>query len=131
MLRIPKLSNFRVVAENLQFPEGPVALDDGSIAFTEIRGRRVSRFSPDGQVSVIAETGGGPNGLAAGTLMSGHITLIDPRQRRVLGQVKVPDMLPTNLCFGGPDRHQVFMTLAETGQLAVMDSDVPGLKLNY
>lgn len=302
-----RLDNFRIVAEGLQFPEGPVALADGSIAFTEIRARRVSRLTPDGRVEVIAVTGGGPNGLAAGpggalfvcnnggsqyaegqilptgpavgwaggcvqriepsgkvetlythcgdrrlsspndlvfdahggfyfsdfgkiqaagrdhgaiyyalpdgsriseiafpllspngialspdgsvlyfadtetariyafdlagpgvvrkhaqghkgarmvcgleqvaffdslaldsegriyigTLVGGCITVIDPIARRVIAQIKVSDTLPTNLCFGGTDRRKVYMTLAETGKLAVMDSVTPGLALNY
>jgi hypothetical protein len=56
----------RILATGLQFPEGPVALADGSIACVEIAGGRVSRWRPDGTVELIARTGGGPNGLAIG-----------------------------------------------------------------
>ncbi|WP_240939415.1 SMP-30/gluconolactonase/LRE family protein [Diaphorobacter sp. HDW4A] len=56
----------KVLAKNLRFPEGPVALSDGSICFVEIAAGRVSRVHPDGRVSLVASTGGGPNGLAAG-----------------------------------------------------------------
>ena len=55
-----------LVAEGLKFPEGPVAMSDGSVVLTEIEGKRVVRVSPDGKVNVMAETGGGPNGLAVG-----------------------------------------------------------------
>lgn len=56
----------RTIASGLLFPEGPVALPDGSFLLVEIARRTVSRISPDGAVSVLAETGGGPNGLAIG-----------------------------------------------------------------
>ena len=54
-----------IVASGLRFPEGPV-WRDGSLLFTEIEGGVVSRWTPDGNVGVVAETGGGPNGAAAG-----------------------------------------------------------------
>ena len=56
----------QLVAEGLKFPEGPVAMADGSVILTEIHGKRVVRVTPDGSIDVIAETGGGPNGLAVG-----------------------------------------------------------------
>ncbi|TSH88528.1 SMP-30/gluconolactonase/LRE family protein [Verticiella sediminum] len=55
-----------LVAEGLQFPEGPVAMADGSVLFTEIRGGTVSRVRPGREREVVAELGGGPNGLAIG-----------------------------------------------------------------
>jgi len=56
----------RVIATGLRFPEGPVAMNDGSIVLVEIERQTVTRVSPDGRVDVIAHTGGGPNGLAVG-----------------------------------------------------------------
>jgi len=61
-----QLANVRVVAEGLAFPEGPVALEDGSVLVVELKGGRVTRVKPDGSKQTIAETGGGPNGLAVG-----------------------------------------------------------------
>src|SRR5438874_2418424 len=58
--------NFRVVAEGLRFPEGPVALSDGSVLVVEIEGGALSRCTLDGRVEMIAQTGGGPNGAAIG-----------------------------------------------------------------
>ena len=55
-----------LVAEGLKFPEGPVVLGDGSVVLTEIEGKRVVRVSSKGEVETVAETGGGPNGLAIG-----------------------------------------------------------------
>ncbi len=54
------------VAQGLRFPEGPVALPDGSVVLVEIAAGRISRVAPDGTVSTVAEPGGGPNGLALG-----------------------------------------------------------------
>ncbi|MGP0030322.1 MAG: SMP-30/gluconolactonase/LRE family protein [Acidimicrobiales bacterium] len=54
---------FEVVATDLGFPEGPVVLDDRTFLAVDIEGGRVVRVE-DGQVSVVATPGGGPNGLA-------------------------------------------------------------------
>lgn len=56
----------RVIADNLRFPEGPVALPDGSIVLVEIAAGRITRIAPDGSRTTVAEPGGGPNGLAIG-----------------------------------------------------------------
>jgi len=56
----------RVIAGGLAFPEGPVALPDGSVLVVEIAGATLKRVHPDGRVSVLAELGGGPNGAAMG-----------------------------------------------------------------
>lgn len=56
----------RVLAEGLQFPEGPVALTDGSLLVVEIRSGTLTRVAPDGSREVVARLGGGPNGAALG-----------------------------------------------------------------
>lgn len=56
----------RRVTTGLEFPEGPVALADGSVLVAEIRGGRVARVEPSGERSTFARTGGGPNGAAIG-----------------------------------------------------------------
>jgi gluconolactonase len=55
-----------ILASGLQFPEAPVAMADGSIVLVEIARQTVSRVSPKGEVSVVAQVPGGPNGLALG-----------------------------------------------------------------
>jgi gluconolactonase len=60
------MSNVRVLATDLEFPEGPVAMPDGSVVLVEIRGRRLTRVWPDGRKQVVAEIPGGPNGAAIG-----------------------------------------------------------------
>lgn len=54
------------VATGLGFPEGPVAMADGSLYFVEIQAQRVSRLLPDGKVERVVDVPGGPNGLAVG-----------------------------------------------------------------
>ncbi|MBB6425213.1 SMP-30/gluconolactonase/LRE family protein [Sphingopyxis sp. JAI128] len=55
-----------VVATGLRFPEGPVPMSDGSVLLVEIARGTLTRVTPDGRRSVVAEPGGGPNGLAIG-----------------------------------------------------------------
>ena len=57
----------RTLAEGLQFPEGPVALGDGSVLLVEIADGALTRVGADGAKSVVAQTGGGPNGAALGS----------------------------------------------------------------
>lgn len=57
---------FETVATGLEFPEGPIAMPDGSVVLVEIKRGTLSRVAPDGTVSVVAELGGGPNGAAIG-----------------------------------------------------------------
>ncbi len=58
--------DFEIIAEGLQFPEGPVWCEDGSVIVVEIKAGRITRVHPDGRTEVIATPGGGPNGLAVG-----------------------------------------------------------------
>jgi gluconolactonase len=54
----------RVVASGLQFPEGPVALEDGSVLVVEIARETLSRVATNGRIEVVATLPGGPNGAA-------------------------------------------------------------------
>ncbi len=54
------------MAEGLLFPEGPIALADGTVLVVEIARGTLTRVTPDGEVDVVADCGGGPNGAAIG-----------------------------------------------------------------
>ncbi len=54
------------IASGLRFPEGPVALPDGSVVLVEIARGTLTRVAPDGSTRVVAQLGGGPNGAALG-----------------------------------------------------------------
>jgi len=54
------------IADGLEFPEGPIAMHDGSIILVEMFGPRLTRVQLDGSKETIAEIEGGPNGAAIG-----------------------------------------------------------------
>ena len=56
----------RHITSGLQFPEGPIAMHDGSVLLVEIARGTLSRVTPDGRIHVVAHLGGGPNGAAIG-----------------------------------------------------------------
>lgn len=60
------MQNVRLLAEGLQFPEGPIAMPDGSVLLVEIKRGTLTRVGADGSVQVVAKCGGGPNGAAIG-----------------------------------------------------------------
>ena len=60
------MNQLTTIATGLRFPEGPVAMPDGSVILVEIAAGRITRVKPDGTKETVAEPGGGPNGLAMG-----------------------------------------------------------------
>jgi gluconolactonase len=54
------------ITSGLRFPEGPIAMPDGSIVLVEMFGPRLTRVHPDGSKETIADIPGGPNGAAVG-----------------------------------------------------------------
>jgi gluconolactonase len=59
-------ADVRELATGLEFPEGPIAMPDGSTLLVEIHRGTLSRVTTDGKVEVVADLGGGPNGAAIG-----------------------------------------------------------------
>ena len=59
-------SALETVTTGLRFPEGPVAMPDGSVILTEMFGHQLTRVAPDGTKSKVADVVGLPNGLALG-----------------------------------------------------------------
>ena len=60
------MAKMRTITTGLRFPEGPVAMPDGSVILVEIESGQITRVHPDGTKTVVARPGGGPNGLAMG-----------------------------------------------------------------
>ena len=58
--------DYRTIATGLRFPEGPIALPNRDVLLVEIERGTLSRVTPGGEITVVAETGGGPNGAAMG-----------------------------------------------------------------
>jgi gluconolactonase len=60
------MNDFKTIATGLLFPEGPIALPNGDVLVVEILGGQLTRIAPNGNKTVVAKTGGGPNGAAIG-----------------------------------------------------------------
>jgi gluconolactonase len=64
------MSTQKIIADGLQFPEGPVIDRDGSLLIVEIERKTVTRITPQGEtsgtISIVATLPGGPNGMAWG-----------------------------------------------------------------
>jgi gluconolactonase len=58
------------------------------------------------------------------------ITVFSPTGK-VLSQLEMPDEIPTNICFGGPDLKQAYVTLSSTGRLYELPWPEPGLRLAF
>jgi gluconolactonase len=56
--------NIREIASGLSFPEGPVAMEDGSVLLVEIASGMLTRITAEGKVQRVVDLGGGPNGIA-------------------------------------------------------------------
>lgn len=57
--------DMEIIADGLAFPEGPIAMEDGSVLFVEVLGGTLSR-AWNGRRERIAHIGGGPNGAQIG-----------------------------------------------------------------
>ncbi len=58
--------DMEIVTDALEFPEGQIAMADGSVLLVEIARKTLTRVRPDGTLEIVAELGGGPNGAAIG-----------------------------------------------------------------
>ena len=68
--------------------------------------------------------------IAVATLTTGKITEFAP-SGTVVREVAMPDIYPTNICFGGSDMRTAYITLSDKGQLGTMRWPEPGLRLNF
>ena len=60
-----------VIKDDFQGTEGPIALPDGTVAFTEGGADRITRIDKDGKVSVYLDKTNGSNALAFDSLPPG------------------------------------------------------------
>ena len=67
--------------------------------------------------------------VCVATILNGGITTITPGGEH--SHHAFPDLLTTNICFGGDDMRDAWITLSGTGQLVKARWDEPGLRLNY
>lgn len=66
-------AKIELIKEGFKGTEGPIALPDGSLAFTETQASRITRIAADGSTSIFLDNSNGANGLgfnAKGELIS-------------------------------------------------------------
>lgn len=68
--------------------------------------------------------------ICVASLVLGGINVI-AADGAVLEFVPMPDPICTNICFGGPDMRDAYVTLSSTGRVAKLRWPRPGLKLNF
>ncbi|MEI9995515.1 MAG: SMP-30/gluconolactonase/LRE family protein [Rhizomicrobium sp.] len=116
---------FREIASGLKFPEGPVAMADGSVVLVEIPAGRITRVKPDGTTQIIATPGGGPNGLAIGP--DGHLYCCNNGGNFEMNDVNglmIPGHTPAGHTGGRIERIDI-----STGKVEVLYSACDGQKL--
>ena len=114
----------RVVTTGLQFPEGPVALADGSVLVTEVAAHRVSRVAPDGRINPIATPGGSPAGAAIGPNGKCYVCNGGGTKYRMRDGF----LLPAGSEEGG--RGRIEMVDVDTGHFEVLYDNCDGVPLN-
>jgi gluconolactonase len=77
-------------------------------------GRVLCQFPGYRRLDSLAVTAAG--NICVATLVSGEITTVSP-EGEILGVVKMPERMPTNICFGGPDMRTAYVTLSTSGKL--------------
>ncbi len=118
--------NIRTIATGLRFPEGPIAIADGSIILVEIARGTLSRVTPAGRIDVVAELGGGPNGAAVGpdgavyVCNNGGFTWHETRDGQLLPGDKAED-------YSGGRIERVDL---EAGDVTILYTECEGVPLN-
>jgi gluconolactonase len=68
--------------------------------------------------------------VCVATIINGGITVISPDGSSV-EHLPMPDLMTTNICFGGPDLRTAYITLSGTGKLVSTRWRTAGLKLAF
>lgn len=68
--------------------------------------------------------------IVVATLVSGEITTVSPAGE-ILDVAKMPERMPTNICFGGADMRTAFITLSTSGKLVSMPWREAGFRLPF
>jgi len=67
--------------------------------------------------------------VCVATLLNGGVTVIKPDGACTF--LPFPDLMVTNICFGGSDMRDAYLTLSGTGRLIKTRWPEPGLRLNF
>jgi len=90
-------------------------------------GRLIGTAPGDVMLDSLAVTQAGD--VCVGALIQGSITTF--RLNGAIETFPTPDSFATNLCFGGRDRRDAYITLSTSGRLAKVRWPEPGLALNF
>ena len=94
-----------------------------------VSGHVVAQFGPRQLLDSLAVDANGH--VCVATVLNGAgIGSADPATGKVTNY-PFPDMLTTNICFGGADMQDAWVTLSTTGRLAKVHWPTPGLKLAH
>ena len=117
--------DIELVAEGFRFPEGPIAMADGSVILTEIAAGRLTRAHPDGRRETLVETGGGPNGAAIGPDGAIYITNNGGSFQWIEQEgLLIPGPTPPTHTGGSIQRYDL-----ETGELTTLYEECDGKRL--
>ncbi|KRA84723.1 hypothetical protein ASD76_10580 [Altererythrobacter sp. Root672] len=111
-----------VIREGFDGTEGPVALTDGSIIFTENRADRIVRIAPDNSVSTYLEKTGGANSLAIGA--KGELLAVQTAKPGV-AQLQPASNVLAAAYSGKPFNRPNDLALARTGNIYFSDPGAP------
>ncbi len=117
-------TRIELIKEGFDGTEGPLALPDGSLIFTETTGNRITRIGADGSTSTYLDNSNGANGLGFGA--GGALYAVQVREPRV-GVVAPADKAKTladqwdGLPFGRPND----LVVGKNGNVYFTDSGAP------
>lgn len=115
----------KILADGLGFPEGPVVAPDGSLLVVEIQAGNLTRIDPrTGTKTVVAHTGGGPNGAAIGPDGACYVCNNGGFAWRQHAGITMPTFEPSDYSGGRIERIDL-----DTGRVDVLYDRVDGYRL--
>jgi gluconolactonase len=118
------MAEIREITRGLEFPEGPVAMEDGSVLLVEIKRGTLTRVSPDGTTKVVADCGGGPNGAALGPDGRVYICNNGGMEFHQAGALTIPGNQPADYAGGSIQRVDL-----DTGEVETLYTECDGIPL--
>ena len=112
------------ITTGLKFPEGPVALLDGSVLVCEVGGLAIHRITPDGGRTVAVRLEGGPAGAALGPGGALYVCNVGPPPLTERNGVVVPTFADN-----GPPSGRIERVDLATGEVRMLYRECDGVPL--